>query len=172
VENNNRDALIAYFNDVLARHEERIVVLTGRTEYARFGFELTGADFVRSRKIEGKTLDELVDNCIKQIIGAGIAKSITYTPSPLPKPEGAIKFEVKGCIHFPKEVKLKEDKVTPFICPLGNILSAVILENGKFEMGSVGNRAPNAINYETGECSLTGQLCENIDKALKSLNLG
>jgi len=45
-------------------------------------------------------------------------------------------------------------------------------EGGKFEMGSVGNRTPNSINYETGECSLTGQLCENIDKALQSLNLG
>ncbi len=160
--------VVAYLNDVLARHEERIVVLTGRTNYARFGFEISGADFARTRKIEGKTLDEMVDSCIKQVLDAGLAKSITYSPAPLPKPEGSIKFVVGGCIHLPKEARLKEDGVTPFICPLGNILSAVILENAGFEMGSVGNRAPNAIDLDKQECTLTGMLCQNIDKALEA----
>jgi len=163
----NKEA-IAYFNDVLARHEERIVVLTGRTNYARFGFEISGADFARTRKIEGKTLDEMVNNCISQILAAGLARNITYSPAPLPKPEGSIKFVVSGCVHLPKEARLKQDGVTPFICPLGNILSAVILENAKFELGSVGNRAPNAIDLDKQECTLTGMLCENIDKALES----
>lgn len=168
MENSKRDALVSYINDVLARHEERIVVLTGRTEYARFGFEITGADFIRSRKIEGTTLDEMVDSCIKEIIAAGLAKNITYTPSPLPKPEGEVEMKVSGCIHLPKEARLKEDGVNPFICPIGNILSAVILENAKYELGSVGIRS-GVIDQEKQECILKGMLCENIDKALETL---
>ena len=82
MENNKTDAVVAYINDVLARHEERIVVLTGRSEYARFSFELSGADFVRSRKIEGTTTDELVDSCIKEIIAAGLAKISRTHPRP------------------------------------------------------------------------------------------
>jgi hypothetical protein len=168
VENKGADAVTQYFNDILARHEERIVVLTGRTDYARFGFEITGADFIRSRMIEGKTLDEMMDSAIKQITAAGIAKSITYSPSPLPKPEGSIEFKVSGCIHLPKEARLMQDHVTPFICPLGNMLSAVILENARFELGSVGNRG-GGIDLEKSQCTLKGMLCENIDKALESL---
>ncbi len=160
--------LVDYLNDMLAREEERIVVLTGRTNYARFGFELAGADFARRSNPQGATLDEMVDSCIKKIVAAGLAREVTYSPSPLPKPEGNIKFTVKDCIHLGKEARLKQDGVTPFICPLGNILSAVILENGKFELGSVGNRAPNAIDLEKHECTLTGMLCENIDKALEA----
>ncbi len=166
---NVKPEVIQYVNDVLAREEERIVVLTGRTNYARFGFELAGADFARTRQIAGKTLDEMVASCIKQIVAAGMAESITYEPAPLPKPEGSIKFVVKGCMHLPKEARLKQDGVMPFICPLGNILSAVILENARFELGSVGNRAPNAIDLAKRECTLTGMLCENIDKALEPL---
>lgn len=168
MESKNDGVVVLYFNDILARHEERIVVLTGRTQYARFGFEMTGADFVRSRKIQGTSLDEMIDSAIEQIVAAGIAKSITYSPSPLPKPEGAIEFKVSGCIHLPKEERLKQDGVTPFICPLGNMLSAVILENAHYELGSVGNR-DGAIDIEKEECILKSQLCENIDKALESL---
>ncbi len=166
---NVKPEVIAYFNDVLARHEERVVVLTGRTNYARFGFELSGADFARTHQIEGKNIDEIVDSCIKHILAAGMAKSITYSPAPLPKPEGSIKFVVSGCIHLSKEARLKQDGVTPFICPLGNILSAVMLEKANFDMGSVGNRSPDAINLEKQECTLSGMLCESIDKALESI---
>jgi hypothetical protein len=168
LENINTDALVSYINDVLARHEERIVVLTGRTEYARFGFEITGADFIRSKKIEGATLDEMVDSCIKEITSAGLAESITYSPSPLPKPEGEVEMKVSGCIHLPKEARLKADGVNPFICPIGNILSAVILENARYELGSVGIRS-GVIDQDKKECILKGMLCENIDKALETL---
>ena len=170
MDSENLRAVAQYFNDILARHEERIVVLTGRTDYARFGFEITGADFVRSRNIEGKTLDEMMDNAIKQIVAAGIAESITYSPSPLPKPEGPVEFKVSGCIHLAKEARLKQDGVTPFICPLGNMLTAVILENAHFEMGSVGNRG-GGIDLDARVCTLKSQLCENIDKALESLQV-
>ena len=168
MENSNADKIVSYFNDVLARYEERIVVLTGRTEYARFGFEITGADFIRSKKIEGTTLDEMIDNCIKEITAAGIARSITYSPSPLPKPEGEVEMKVSGCIHLPKEARLKEDGVNPFICPLGNMISAVIQENAKYELGSVGIRS-GVIDQEKKECILKGMLCENIDNALATL---
>jgi hypothetical protein len=93
--------------------------------------------------------------------------SITYSPSPLPKPEGAIEFKVSGCVHLPKEARLIRDGVTPFICPLGNMLTAVILENASYELGSVGNRG-GKIDLEKKECTLKSQLCENIDKALAS----
>jgi len=160
---NKSDSIIKYVNDMLARQEERIVVLTGRTEYARFSFELTGADFVRSRKLEGSTIDEMLDNCIKEILAVGLAEDITYAPSPLPDPEGDTEFKVTGCIHLPKEKKLAEDKVTPFICPIGNILSTVILENGGYEMGSIRN---SEIHHDKNECILRGTLCRNVDEAI------
>lgn len=160
------DAFVTYINDALARQEERIVVLTGRTEYARFSFELTGADFVRTGKIEGKTIDEITGSCIKEILAAGLAENITYSPSPLPDPEGDAEFRVTGCIHLPKEKKLMEDKVTPFICPIGNILSAAILEKAGFEMGSIRN---SEIHLDKNECILKGTLCRNVDEAIARL---
>jgi len=160
------EALAAYINDVLARQEERIVVLTGRTDYARFSFELAGADFVRSRDIKGTTVDELADNCIKEIVAAGLAEKITCSPSPLPDPEGDVEFTVTGCIHLPKEKKLEEDGVTPFICPIGNILTAVILENAGYDMGSIRNAG---IHHETNTCLLKGTLCRNVDEAIERL---
>jgi hypothetical protein len=167
MEYKNIDRVIKYFNDVLAKHEERIVVLTGRTQYARFGFEITGADFIRSLKISGKILDEMMDKCIKEITTAGIAGSITYSPSPLPYPEGEVEFKVSGCIHLSKEAKIIEDGITPFICPLGNMLSTVILENAEFEVGSFGIRGGSGnINLDTKECTLKGLICKNIDQAL------
>ena len=160
---NKTDAIVKYINDALARVEERIVVLTGRTDYARFSFELTGADFVRSRAIGGSTVDELVDNCMKEIIAAGLAENVTCSTSPLPDPEGDVEFKVAGCIHLPKEKKLAEDKVTPFICPIGNILSTVILENAGYEMGSIRS---SEINHDRNECILKGTLCRNVDEAI------
>ena len=163
---NKTDSIIKYVNDMLARQEERIVVLTGRTEYARFSFELTGVDFVRSRKIEGSTIDEIVDSCVKEILVVGLAEDIKYSPSPLPDPEGDTEFKVTGCIHLPKEKKLAEDKVTPYICPIGNILSTVILENAGYEMGSIRN---SEIHHNRNECILKGTLCRN---AITALNQG
>ena len=162
---NKTDAIVQYVNDALARVEERIVVLTGRTDYARFSFELTGVDFVRSRKIEGKSIDEMVDTCVQEILKAGLVENITYSPSPLPDPEGDVEFRISGCIHLPKEKKLKADGVTPFICPIGNILSTVMTENANYEMGSAGVRN-GEINYEKNECVLKGTLCRNVDEAI------
>ncbi len=167
MQDKNIDKVIKYFNDILARQEERIVVLTGRTQYARFGFEITGADFIRSMKITGKTLDEMLDKCIKEITLAGIVSNITYSPSPLPYPEGEVEFKVSGCIHLPKEAKLMEDNITPFVCPLGNMLSTVILENAEFEVGSFGIRGGSSnINLDKKVCTLKGLICKNIDQAL------
>jgi hypothetical protein len=165
MQDKNVDNIISYFNDVMVRIEERIVVLTGRTGYARFGFEITGADYVRSMKIDGATADEMLDNCIKGITEAGIVKGITYSPSPIPKPEGDIEFIVSGCIHLPKEEKLMKDGVTPFICPLGNMLSTLLQENAKYEMGGIRGGGA-AINLKKQECILKGLICENVDEAL------
>ena len=56
------DAIVTYINDALARQEERIVVLTGRSEYARFAFELTGSDFIHSAPID-KGLYPWLETC-------------------------------------------------------------------------------------------------------------
>ena len=65
--NNDRDTVVSYFNDILVREEERTLVLTGRSQYWRFAFDMVGIDFVPPDKIEGTTLEEILDNCIKNV---------------------------------------------------------------------------------------------------------
>ncbi len=154
----------------MARHDERLVVLTGRTEYWRFSFDFPGVDFIRSRKIEGETLEEMLDSSIKEMTDAGIVKNITYSIDTLGKGVQSFAVSVSGCVHLPKEAKLMEDGVTPFICPIGNMLTAVILENANYEVGSaglgggMGGTKTDAINVEKKECTLRGRLCKNIDE--------
>ena len=69
---------------------------------------------------------------------------------------------------YPRDIeedikKLDKDKVTPFICPIGNILSTVILENAGYEMGSIRN---SEIHHDRNECILRGTLCRNVDEAI------
>jgi len=63
-----------------------------------------------------------------------------------------------------------KDGVTPFICPLANMLSTLLEENAKYEMGGIRGGGA-AINLEKEECTLKGLICENLDEALAKIQI-
>src|SRR4030042_5698380 len=65
---------IEYCNDMLVRLEELLFhELSG---CAAWKVELVGVDFLQSKKIEGSTPEKVIQNCIKEIIGAGLVKDM------------------------------------------------------------------------------------------------
>jgi len=40
--------------------------------------EFVGIDFIQSKKIEGKTVDEVIKSCIKEIVAEGLVKGMSY----------------------------------------------------------------------------------------------
>jgi len=72
-----KEESIEYFNGLLNKLEE--IFYHELSGCARPKSELVGIDFLRSKKINGDTLEELVDNCIKEIKASELVKDITYT---------------------------------------------------------------------------------------------
>ena len=70
------DEKITYFNDLLVRFEEIFYhELSGMTHPK---VEYVGTDFLKSKNIEGNTVEEVIDNCIKEIVAGGLVEEITY----------------------------------------------------------------------------------------------
>ncbi len=119
---------IKYCNEVLARVEE--LMYQELSGMARWKCEFVGADFIRSKKIEGKNVPEVVESCIKEITAAGIASSIEYKTGP----DGImLKLRVKNCIHHAKEAHVIAEGVAPYICPVANMILDQIHDKLKYE---------------------------------------
>lgn len=114
---------IEYFNGLLNRLEE--IFYHELSGCARPKSELVGIDFLRSKRIEGDSVEELLDNCIKEIKASGIVEDISYSMHGF---DILIKFQVKNCIHLPKEIKLKKEDIEPYCCPIANMILDQILE--------------------------------------------
>jgi len=156
------DEKIAYFNDLLVRLEEIFYhELSGMTHPK---VEYVGIDFLRSKNIEGTTVEEILDNCIKEITAGGLAEEVTYSRAG----EGILLIlKIKNCIHIPMEAKLQyglknEGGVAPYMCPIANMILDRILEVLKFQM--VYNASIENIDTETGECSLKCVIYESVEK--------
>ena len=156
------DEKIAYFNDLLVRLEEIFYhELSGMTHPK---VEYVGIDFLRSKNIEGSTVEEILDNCIKEITAGGLAEEVTYSRAG----EGILLIlKIKNCIHIPMEAKLQyglknEGGVAPYMCPIANMILDRILEVLKFQM--VYNASIESIDTETGECSLKCVIYESVEK--------
>ena len=156
------DDKIAYFNDLLVRFEEIFYhELSGMTHPK---VEYVGIDFLRSKNIEGSTVEEILDNCIKEITEGGLVEEVTYSRAG----EGILLIlKIKNCIHIPMEAKLQygqknEGGVAPYMCPIANMILDRILEVLKFEM--VYNASIESIDTETGECSLKCVIYESVEK--------
>ena len=156
------DDKIAYFNDLLVRMEEIFYhELSGMTHPK---VEYVGTDFLRSKNIEGNTVEEVIDNCIKEITAGGLAEEVTYSRAG----EGILLIlKIKNCIHIPMEAKLQyglknEGGVAPYMCPIANMILDRILEVLKFQM--VYNASIENIDTETGECSLKCVIYESVEK--------
>ncbi len=117
------ELMVKYFNDLLTRLEE--IFYHELSECARPKSELVGIDFLRSKKIEGNTVEELLDNCIEELKKTKLVEDITYTVHG----HGIlVKLKVKNCIHLSKEIELKKDGIKPYCCPIANMILDRVLD--------------------------------------------
>jgi hypothetical protein len=119
--------------------------------------EFVGTDFIRSKSIQGGNVPEIVEACIKEIEAAGIASDISYKAGP----DGImLKLKVKDCVHHPKEALVKTEGVSPYICPIANMVLDQIHQKLKYETSYLAKLAIDGDNklcliymalYETGD---------------------
>ncbi len=153
---------IAYFNDLLVRFEEIFYHELSGMSHPKV--EYIGTDFLRSKKIEGNTVEEVVDSCIKEIKAGGLVEDITYSRAG----EGILLvLKVKNCIHLPMEAKLQygfknEGGVAPYMCPIANMILDRILNILHYEM--VYNALIEDIDTNKGECRLKCVIYESVAK--------
>lgn len=147
---------LSYFNDLLVRLEE--ILYHELSGCARPKVELVGIDFLQSKKITGKTVEEIIENCIKEIEAAGLVKKIKYSVHGFGV---LLKLEIKGCVHIPKEIKLKQDGVEPYLCPIANMILDRIIELAKYETTYTANMN---IDVTKEECVVKCAIYETIDK--------
>jgi hypothetical protein len=147
---------VKYLNEVIVRLEELLYhELSG---CASWKTEFVGIDFIQSKNIEGKTLDEIVTKCIKEIKAEGLVKDISY----LVGGNGVLlRLKIKHCIHLPKEVRLKKDGVAPYICPITNMIVDQIIEKLKYETSYV---AKLDIREDAKECTVFVAIYETPEK--------
>ena len=107
---------IKYCNEVLSRVEA--LMYQELSGMAYWKCEFVGTDFIRAQNIQGKTVEEIVESCKKPIIENKLVSSIDYYT------DGALllKLKVKNCIHLEKERLVKQELVSPYICPIANMV--------------------------------------------------
>jgi hypothetical protein len=115
---------IAYTNDLLNRFEEIFYHELSQIN-ARCKVELIGTDFLRDKDINGKNIDEVVQNCISEIKKGGLVKDMT---SKVGGKGILLKLNVKGCVHLPKEAKIEADGIEPYMCPISNMILGQIID--------------------------------------------
>jgi hypothetical protein len=147
---------IKYCNEVLGRVES--LMYQELSGMARWKCEFVGVDFIRSKKIEGKNVPEIVENCKKEIIAAGIASSIDYKAGA----DGImLKLRVKNCIHHAKEALVQSEGVDPYICPVANMILDMVHEKLKYTTSYL---TKLAIDGKKKECLVYMALYETPDK--------
>lgn len=155
------DEKIAYYNDLIVRFEEIFFQELSGVVHPKV--EYIGADFLKSKNIEGDTVPKVMDSCIKEMKAGGLVADISYSVG-----GGGLllTLNVKDCIHIPMEAKLKEGfknegGVSPYLCPIANMILDRILNILHFEM--VYN-AQMEIDVIKKECKVKCAMYESIDK--------
>jgi len=147
---------VEYFNSMLVRLEELLYhELSG---CAAWKVELVGIDFIQSRKIEGKTEKEIIRQCIKAIVGSGLVKDMTFS---IGGKGILLDLRMKGCIHIPKEVRLKKDGITPYLCPVANMILDQLIEKLNYETTYL---AKLDVDEVSEECNVKCAIYETPDK--------
>jgi len=151
-----------YCNDLMVRMEE--LFYHELSDCAPFKVEFVGVDFIQSRQIKGSSVEEVVENCIREIKEAGIAREINYSISGL-----GIKFElrIKGCVHLPKEETLRKHGVKPYICPVANMFLDQLIEKLGYETTYI---ASMDSGEKTGECTISSAIYETEEQIGKVCN--
>jgi hypothetical protein len=146
----------AYFNDMLVKFEE--IFFHELSECAQPKVELIGTDFLKSKNIEGDTIEKVVDGCVREIKAAGLCQDISYSIHGFGI---LLKLAIKGCIHLPKESKLKQDGVEPYLCPVANMILDQIIE----VLNYIGvYMAEMHTDENKGGCIVKCAIYENVDK--------
>ena len=148
---------IAYINDLLVRFEEQFYHELSQIN-ARCKVELIGTDFLASRNIKGKTVEEVVESCVEEIERSGLVKEITA------KVGGKgilLKLNVKSCIHLPKEAKIEADGIEPYMCPISNMILGQIIDRLNYLTTYT---ARVRVDNKNGECVVMCAIYENADQ--------
>jgi hypothetical protein len=147
---------IKYCNEVMARLEA--LMFQELSGMAYWKCEFVGADFIRSRNIQGKNVSEIVENCIKEMKAAGLVSDIAYKVGP----DGVmLKLKVKNCVHLLKESLVKADGVDPYVCPITNMILDQIHEKLKY---TTSYKAKMAIDAKNQQCLIYSALYETSEK--------
>lgn len=145
-----------YFNDLLVRLEE--ILFHELSGCARPKVELVGTDFLKDKIVTSETPEGLVTDCIREIKAAGLCEDLAF----LIAGHGVLlKLTMKGCIHMPKEIRLKEDGVEPYMCPIANMILDRILEVLHYTGAYT---AKVQVDEKKGECVVKCAIYESVDK--------
>ncbi|MGQ9647890.1 MAG: hypothetical protein ACUVWO_15305 [Thermodesulfobacteriota bacterium] len=138
--------IVKHFNHMLVRLEELLYhELSG---CAAWKVELVGVDFIQSKEIVGKNEDEVISRCIEEIIAGGLVKEMLYV---IGGKGILLNLKMKGCIHLPKEIQLKQDGIKPYVCPIANMILDQLIEKLRYETTYL---AKLDIHEEAGECKV------------------
>ena len=147
---------IAYCNDLLVRFEEIFYHELSQIN-ARCKVELIGSDFLVDKNIRGGTIEELVENCIDEIKKNGLVEDMTG------KVAGKgilLKLNMKGCVHLPKEARLKSDGIEPYLCPLANMISEQVITKLNYMTTYT---AGMHVDNDKGECVIYCAVYKDMD---------
>ena len=149
--------MTSYCNDCFVRFEELLFHELGQC--SRWKPEYVGIDYIQSREIEGNTAEEVIESCIQVMKEDGLVKGINYSLGP----EGIfLKLIVYGCVHLPKEAKLKKIGIEPYVCPITNMIFDRILELLNYEITYLGNNME--IDENKAKCIIKCGIWESADK--------
>jgi hypothetical protein len=148
--------IIKYFNEMLSRFEALFYHEITGTAVKKV--DLIGIDLIQSREIRGETVEDVIGNCIQALQDVGIARDIQFS---IHGYGILLKLEVEGCLHIPKEAKLKREGINPYMCPLANMIGDRLIEVLDYETTYM---ADMNIDEEKGKCIIKYAIFENIDK--------
>lgn len=147
----------AYFNDLMARTEE--LFYHELSDCATWKTEFIGVDFIRSKNITGETPGEVIESCIKEIAAAGLIKGASYS---IGGKNILFYLKVRGCIHIPKEEKLRKGGVKPYNCPIVNMILDQLIEKLGFATTYVADLEVDAAAEECAIKSAIYEKAENV----------
>jgi nitrogenase subunit NifH len=150
---------IKYCNELLSRLET--IAYHELSGMIHWKCEFVGVDFIRSKQIEGKTVDEIVTSCSKEIAAAGIVNNIAHKVG---KDGIMLKLRVKGCVHHAKEAQTKKEGVAPYLCPIANMILDQVHEKLKYTTSYL---AKLGIDADNKQCLVYMALYETADKIVQ-----
>lgn len=148
---------IAYCNDLLVRFEEIFYHELSQIN-ARCKVELIGADFLNDKNIQGDTIEKLVASCVEEIKKNGLVREMT---GKIGGKGILLKLNVNGCIHLPKEAKLKESGIEPYMCPIANMIAEQVIS--KLDYMTTYSGGGIHVDNDKGECIIYCGVYKDMD---------